>query len=161
MTQSQPPPDQPAGTEPPPQTLPSPVAATAGITARTGEEGFFDAYAAFSRTLRGWLIVYGIGGPVLLATQPALGQGLASAGCAYLVTMLFLAGVAVQIAAALMYKSAMWYAYAGECEASFQTTMRYRIAIWLTDQFWLELLLDVLAIGLFLAATSRAVTVLT
>jgi hypothetical protein len=141
----------------------SPVAAVTGSTPQTGtgEKGFYEAYASFSRTLRGWLIAYGVGGPVLFATQPALGERLAQTGFAHEVTLMFMAGVAVQIFAALVYKTAMWYAYVGELEPAFQDTLRFRVASWLSDQFWLEMLFDLLTIGLFAAATACLVTALT
>jgi hypothetical protein len=65
----------------------------------------------------------------------------------------FLVGVAVQIAGALLYKVAMWYLYLGELHECVQKTLRYRISNWVSEQIWLEISFDIFSIGAFAWAT--------
>ncbi len=66
---------------------------------------------------------------------------------------LFLAGVSVQVCAALLYKATMWYLYFGETSSAFQRTRRHKWCDWLSEQFWLELFFDGASAILFAAAT--------
>lgn len=125
------------------------------------ESGFYEAYAGFARTLRAWLIAYGVGGPVIFLTNDAAGRALAEAGVARDIAHLFLAGVALQVAGAVLYKSAMWYLYIGELQAAFRNSRRYRVADWISERHFIELLFDVGSMTLFALATLGVLDVLT
>lgn len=120
------------------------------------DRGFYEPYAVFSRTLRTWLVAYGIGAPVLFATQPFFARILAEAEVAMPIIGFFLFGVIVQVIAALLYKYSMGYIYFGELDENFQKTRRYRIAEHVSDAMWLEMLFDILSIVAFALATYMA-----
>jgi hypothetical protein len=131
----------------------SPVAAASGSGSDSDVAGYFDAYAAFARTLRTWLVGFGVGVPVVIASQADLAKSLRDSGNASWVVALYLGGVAVQIAATLLYKTCMWYSYLGADEATFRSTRRYRMSTTIADLYWLEFTIDLVTIGLFCAAT--------
>ncbi len=137
----------------------SPLALAAGAKLSSGDSdaaGYFDAYAALTRTLRGWLVAFGVGTPVVIASQANLSERLAASGSASIVATLFLAGVSLQIAATLLYKSCMWYSYRKADEPEkYQHTKRFRVSRWISEQFWLELLFDASTIACFVAALFR------
>ena len=140
----------------PPGSAQSPVAVAAGAKPSTVDRdvtGYFDAYATLTRTLRGWLVLFGAGTPVVIASQADLSKRLTDSGSASTVVTLFLTGVALQVAQTLLYKACMWYCYraADEPEA-YEQTSRYKISHWISEQFWLELLFDLLTVGCFVAA---------
>lgn len=117
------------------------------------ETGFYEAYAGFAKTLRTWLVAYGIGAPVLFASQSAFATLLKEKQATVCIIGLFLIGVSLQLTAALMYKATMWYLYFGELSEAFQCTRRYKVSDWLSEQFWLELCFDIGSIVTFAWAT--------
>ncbi|MDE2196498.1 MAG: hypothetical protein KGJ56_04865, partial [Gammaproteobacteria bacterium] len=64
---------------------------------KNGDSGFYEPYIQYSRTLRTWLVAYGVGGPVLLVSQDLVARAIIKAGTGKWVAWLFLTGVAVQI----------------------------------------------------------------
>ena len=69
---------------------------------------YYEAYADYAKTLRTWLVAYGIGGPVFYATQKDIPEEIVRSGCARVIAILFLVGVFIQIGGALVYKAATW-----------------------------------------------------
>jgi len=119
------------------------------------DSGFYEAYAGFARALRTWFIAYGIGGPVIFLTNEAASKTLLASGAARAVAYCFLLGVTLQILTAVLYKSAMWHLYMGELDPDKQSRQFYKASDWLTQQYWLEVLLDVGTLALFGWATVR------
>jgi hypothetical protein len=124
------------------------------LTAEPGE-GHYAAYEEHARTLRTWLVAYGIGGPVLILSQAAVWQRLATSGSLRLIAGLFLTGVVLQVVLAAINKSAMWACYYGEVEPDFQYTWRYRVGRWLSERYAIDLLFDIVGMCLFAYATYR------
>ncbi len=122
----------------------------------TQDRGFYEPYAVFSRTLRAWLVAYGIGASVFFATQQSFARVLAQSNTAMPIIGFFLFGVSVQVIAALIYKYSMGYIYFGELDKGFQKTNRYRMSGYLSQAMWLEMLFDILSIGSFVGATYLA-----
>lgn len=120
---------------------------------KKSDRGFYEPYANFSRTLRAWLVAYGIGAPVLFSTQTAFSGLLQKKDLALPIVWLYLAGVVVQVLAALIYKYSMGYIYFGELDAKFRKTRRHRVAEWFSEAMWLEMVFDVVSIGALVAAT--------
>jgi hypothetical protein len=77
---------------------------------REGKENF-SVYVEYSRTLRIWLVAYGIGGPVLFLTQTEISKKILESGHALIVVSLFFLGVFSQIFIALLNKYVNWYLY--------------------------------------------------
>ena len=114
---------------------------------------FFEPYASFSRTLRTWLVAYGIGAPVLFASQDAFVCILAKPIQGVIIIGLFLLGTMVQIIATFLYKYSMGYIYFGELKKEFMETRRYKISNWLSEAMWLEISFDIITIVSFVSAT--------
>lgn len=136
-----------------PEPAKSPVAAASGGSTGSDVAGYYEAYAGFARTLRTWLVGFGVGVPVVVASQAELAKALRESGDASLVVSLYLGGVGVQILATLLYKTAMWYTYFGATEPAFEKTRRYRISCAVADRYWLEFVIDAVTICLFSTAT--------
>jgi len=116
--------------------------------AESDEAGYFEGYVSFARTLRTWLVAYGVGGPALVLTQETLASKFVASANAGLITELFLGGVGTQVLGALLYKTSMWYLYMGERHETLKGRRMYKIADWLSEAFWLESLLDLTSIVL-------------
>jgi len=115
---------------------------------------FKEPYRDFAKALRTWLIAYGVGVPVLVASQPSLASAVTHSGFGQTVGLFFLGGVAIQIAEALLYKTIMWYLYAGEIDISTRSRKRYKFADWVSMQYWLEFCLDASTLTMFVIGTS-------
>jgi hypothetical protein len=123
------------------------------IKKKTEESGFYEPYAYFSRTLRTWLVGYGIGAPILIISQDHLSNKILDSGIGDNITIWFLSGVCVQVIAAILYKYSMGYIYFSELNPTLENTKRFIIADWISEAFWLELLFDILAIVCFMRGT--------
>ena len=123
------------------------------------DTGFYEPYTHFSRTLRGWMVAYGIGVPVVLLSQDRLANVILSSGKGTTLTALFLGGVVLQVVAALAYKYSMAMLYANELDASRSKRWYTRLAEWLSDAFWLEFAIDALSIACFAWATFNTMQV--
>lgn len=122
---------------------------------------FYQAYEGYSRTLRTWLVAYGIGGPVLFLSNEKLWNRVSGSGDAQCVAMLFLAGVALQVFLAALNKTVLWGCYYGEFDDDFKNTRRFSVAHWLAQQFWIDFLIDIASLTLFSLATFELFSVVT
>ena len=68
---------------------------------------FGEGFDKYEKTLRTWLIAYGVGFPVLFLTQHDLRQGLVTNPDGPCIGLLFLIGVSAQIFESLLYKCQM------------------------------------------------------
>jgi hypothetical protein len=129
---------------------------------RSGDDpdGHFAAYEEHAKTLRTWLVAYGVGCPLLILGHDSIWQQLAKSGVLPLLTTLFLAGVAVQVMLSAVNKSAMWVCYYGHIDPDFTSTLRYKAGHWLSTRYSIDLTCDVASLVLFSAATYFAITAL-
>ena len=134
--------------------------AVAGGTSAYAKE-LYAVYEGFSKDLRTWLVAYGIGGPILFVTHDSVWRAIGQSGFAQRLALLFLGGVALQVVLAALNKTIMWASYYGETDVSFQETSRYKAAIWLSRQFWIDFLVDLVSILAFGWATWLAFHALT
>lgn len=125
------------------------------------ESDFYAPYAEFAKTLRTWLIAYGIGVPALLVSTDKCWDKIAATGQMRTLGIVFLSGVAIQVVVALLYKSLMWQLYIAEVHPEREQTWLYQFAQKASDLFWPEFLLDILSFGLFAWATLKALFLLT
>jgi uncharacterized membrane protein len=146
----------------PDTTAEKPVEATRVTTPEqsTLADGLYKAYEEYSRTLRTWLVAYGIGGPVLMLTSDRISKTLIDSGHARSIATLFLVGVVLQVVMTAINKAAMWVCYLAEEEEDYQETWWYSIAHWFSRSFWLDLTFDLGSLALFAIATWRAFGVL-
>ena len=121
--------------------------------APTEETGFFEPYSHYARTLRTWFVAYGIGGPAVIITHPDALSVVSKAGYAGMIGWLFMTGVTAQVIVAFFNKVAMWYVYYGEVDQNFRPTRRYRLAEWFSEQFWPDVLMDIVSLIAFSTST--------
>ena len=114
---------------------------------------YLDSYRSFSTTLRTWLVAYGIGAPVLFASQDAFSSLLTNKEIVFKVICLFLVGVSTQIISALLNKISMWYIMWGAMNEDFKSEKRYTLSDWYSEQLWIEIVFDILSIVVFAWST--------
>ena len=120
---------------------------------------FYEAYADYAKTLRTWLVGYGIGGPVIFITNEQASTRIAASGQGVTIATLFLTGVAFQVFISLVNKWMNWYVYAtppGDRSGGlFKTVDR------VTNQFWIDVVCDIGSVVMFACATIKTVAVFT
>ncbi|HTV84813.1 MAG TPA: hypothetical protein VME63_05380 [Dyella sp.] len=116
-------------------------------------KGHFDNYSEYSKTLRSWLVAYGIGGPVLFLTGHDAPDKISHSPLLELIISLFVSGVAFQILLAFINKWAAWHMYKGELDRSYKDTSSYGVWSWINEQNWIDFLIDLGALLAFSVAT--------
>jgi hypothetical protein len=127
-------------------------------TAKPGEsgDGHYSVYEEHAKTLRTWLVAYGIGGPVLILSKDSIWTKLGETGLLRPMAELFLAGVVLQVLLSAVNKSAMWACYYGEIEPAYTITKRYKFGLWLSELYIIDFAIDLASMGLFAYATYLA-----
>ena len=110
---------------------------------------YYQNYAEYNRTLRAWFVVFGVGGPATLIAHRDLATQLAKAGTLRCVVIAFLLGAAAQVLIALINKTASWSSYYGELNAEYQKSVWYRSLDWLNENFWIDVLMDLVSLFAF------------
>lgn len=130
------------------------------MTKQTDDDGHFANYAEYSKTLRSWLVAYGIGGPVLFLTNKDAPAKLASSPHLKTIVTLFVAGVALQIFLAFINKWAAWHLYKASIREDYEQTRLYKVWFWINEQSWIDFFVDLGALGAFSVATWIVLNVL-
>jgi hypothetical protein len=104
--------------------------------------GHFQNYADYSRTLRTWLVAYGIGGPVIFLTNDKVADRVAKSGHSQDIVALFLFGVGLQVVLSFINKWVAWHLYRGAEDAEYQETSKYKFWHAISEQSWLDLAVD-------------------
>jgi hypothetical protein len=115
----------------------------------TPSEPYFSNYADYSRTLRAWLVAYGVGGPVLFMTNEKVSDRIVKSGQAHLIIALFLIAVAVQVVGSFINKWAAWYVYRGHDDDAYQASKKYIRWAWINEQTWIDIGVDLVSMVLF------------
>jgi hypothetical protein len=113
----------------------------------------YSNYSEYSKTLRAWLVAYGIGAPVLVATNEQIYPLFKAANYRTWIVSFFLLGVAGQILLGFINKWCAYHMYLGECKPRFQQNSRYKFWNWLNDRSWIDLAIDSASILAFAIAT--------
>ena len=74
-------------------------------------EGDYKNYADYNQSLRTWLLSYGVGAPVLFASQQHVVDALKANVWGRWPVILFLGGVFVQVSVGLLNKTIAWHNY--------------------------------------------------
>lgn len=127
----------------------------------SSELAFFANYAEYSKTLRAWLVAYGIGGPVLFLTNNELAAALKLSQYKDWIVGLFMLGVALQVTLAFINKWCAWHMYVGEHDNSYQNRTNYKFWFWLNERSWIDLLIDGSSLIAFSISTFLAIRVFT
>jgi hypothetical protein len=130
-------------------------------TGRDKEQGFYAAYEEHTKTLRTWLVAYGIGGPVLFITHDTLMAAIKKSGDGTSLGVLFLSGVAIQVILATLNKTIMWRLYKAELdnEESDKGGVILRLCDWLSDKYAIDFIADLATVVLFALATAKVFTI--
>ena len=123
-----------------------------GSSQNTEQEGDYQASCESSKSLRAWLVAYGIGAPAFI-THPSILEEVSQTGNAKLIGLLFLCGVALQVYLFFRTKILMWYLYFDEWQSEFKRNSTYEICDWYSEWFWLDAAIDLLTIVFFGTAT--------
>ena len=114
----------------------------------------WEAYAEWSKHLRTWLVAYGIGAPILFLSREEVWNVLSASPDRRIITVLFLGGVASQVFLATVNKWSSWGYYSVEqWPSSYANAWWAPLAKWLVNQFWLDVVVDLLTLGAFITAT--------
>lgn len=116
---------------------------------------YFANYSEYNKQLRTWFVTFGLGGPILFYTQPALLEKLTNTERAWVVWA-FLVGCGTQIALAVLNKGISWteYNYQESLANGIQRNRNWwedRLH-WLGARYWIDVLFDVLTTGAFATA---------
>lgn len=120
---------------------------------RHEENEHYANYAEYSKTLRTWLVAYGIGAPVLLNTNDHLLKLFNSSSLRLWIISFFLAGVLGQVVLGFINKWCAYHMYLGTCDATFKEAYRYRFWYYINERSWIDLTIDSLSIISFAIAT--------
>lgn len=121
-------------------------------------ENSFKAYEEYTKTLRTWLVAFGIGGPVFFISQPELSKLIAGSGQAKAIVYSFLFGLSLQIGIAILNKWTNWFTYSMSVRSPIRINKFDGLWIWFSNQFWIDILVDIATVGLFLFATYKVLT---
>jgi hypothetical protein len=113
----------------------------------------YQAYVDYSKLLRVWLVAYGIGAPILFITNDALWQTIAKSELAWLIAVMFLAGVFAQVFVAWLNKTTQWIIFSGKNKPSHPPSWLFATARKIGRQFWIDVAADLASILLFTVAT--------
>jgi hypothetical protein len=120
---------------------------------KVDKDGHFANYSEYSKTLRSWLVAYGIGGPVLFLTNKDAPAKLASSPDLKIIVTLFLAGVVFQILLAFINKWAAWHLYKATIHHNYDQTCIYRFWLCINNQSWIDFFVDLGTLCSFTIAT--------
>lgn len=126
------------------------------------DETFLRLYIDYAKILRTWLVAFGIGGPVLFFTTEKISDQIKSSGQTKLIVILFLIGVACQVLNAFINKWVNWcvYSYAGPKSIGWQKGV-YRGCDVISEQFWIDIVLDLATFGAFVWSTLKVLFICT
>ena len=114
-------------------------------------------YSEYSKTLRTWLVAYGIGGPVLLNTNDHLLGLFNHSPLKTWIIVFFLAGVFGQVLLGFINKWCAYHMYLGSCRKDFRKSLRYKFWDNINNRNWIDLTIDGLSIVSFVVATALSV----
>ncbi|MBI2425315.1 MAG: hypothetical protein HYV27_20990 [Candidatus Hydrogenedentes bacterium] len=124
------------------------------------ENAHFKMYQVYSNTLRTWFVAYGIGAPVLLISKEASWKLISCSSHARTIGILFLAGVALQVFLAMLNKNIMWMCYRGDGDELIEARRWYKFSAWCSEQYTIDMFMDIAALGCFMYATYLTYSVL-
>jgi hypothetical protein len=116
-------------------------------------EANFSVYVEYMKTLRIWLVAYGIGGPVLFITQSSISTKILESGYARWIVVLFFIGVIFQIIIAILNKYVNWYLY---CYADSKDRINpkiYECCEKISTKIFIDITCDVISICSFICST--------
>lgn len=120
----------------------------------------YGSYEEYSKTLRTWFVAYGVGAPVIFLSNEALTKKVLGAPDSKCLIAAFFAGVVIQVILTIINKNIMWGCYYGEINTEFKSTRRYKTADWLSRQYWIDIIFDLISLTLLSYASYGAYKIL-
>jgi hypothetical protein len=114
---------------------------------------YFKSYEEYSKTLRSWLVAYGMAVPAILLSNEKVLFAVASVLNYKFIVGLFFVGVLLQVLLATFNKWAMWLIYRGESDISFRGTKSYKFADIYSHQFRIDVFVDIATLSCYAWAT--------
>ena len=124
-------------------------------------DGHYKCYDDYAKNLRTWFVAYGIGGPVLFLTQETVSDRIAQSGYAKHIVYGFLIGVVCQILLSLINKWNNWAIYSFSDKEDLMKKWRYKIPEIISEQFWIDFLLDIGTVAAFGYSTMKVLFLFT
>jgi hypothetical protein len=118
-----------------------------------GTDTLFANYQEYNKTLRAWLVTFGVGVLTLFLLHPDVLKPLKQSGQLRVVIQLYLGGCGAQILIAMLNKFAGWYGYYAAVHPNEAERRWYKFWTWLSNQFWLDMIADIASLILFGRAT--------
>jgi hypothetical protein len=118
---------------------------------------YYEEYSEYAKTLRTWLVAYGIGGPVILLTQPSLYNKVLASNQGDTLAVVFLCGVVLQVLSALVYKAATWKLHESK------EILDVPVPGWakrIEQAYWVDVVVDLTTIVLFAWPTYQLIKIL-
>lgn len=116
------------------------------------DKDYFNLYCEYAKTLRAWLVGFGIGTPAVFFTQDQIRQVVVHAACHVWLIALFMAGVACQVLVALINKWVNWYVFL--CQTQGKTgTPAFARCFRYSNNMTVDFVFDVTAVICFAGAT--------
>lgn len=113
----------------------------------TREKTNFDVYELHSKSLRTWLVAYGVGGPVFIFNKPEMWESLANSSYRLPVIFLFLTSTLLQVGTVFLNKWIMYYQHRGDDDEQFKNKRRYKISEKISKKAWIDITADIFSIG--------------
>lgn len=113
----------------------------------------YHVYSDYNKLLRTWMVAYGVGGPIILATNDTIHYVFSWYKYANIIVWLFLVGVLFQVIVAFINKWAAWQIYVGEYDGDHQASRLFKIWDWINDQQWIDFSADLISFCTLLTAT--------
>jgi hypothetical protein len=116
------------------------------------DEGYFDLYREYAKTLRAWLVGFGVGTPAIFFTQEKIRDVIVIApGHGWLIS-LYLTGVAFQVCIALINKWISWYVYLCQTQGNVHSDI-FAICERYSKNMTVDVVADIASVMCFAAAT--------
>jgi hypothetical protein len=114
---------------------------------------YYKAYEEHSKVLRTWLVAYGIGAPVLFLTADSEAIQALPLSQFRPIGKFFVSGVIAQVLLAAVNKTVMWACYYAERNEDWRERKRFKVAYWISEQFWIDFIVDLATLAFFGRAT--------
>jgi hypothetical protein len=85
----------------------------------------------------------------LFLINPEVSERLAAKGQIVEVAVLFLVGTGSQVIGTVLNKISNWYVYRGSFDPAYVGTKRYKCFHWIVRQFWMDVLVDLVTVGVY------------
>lgn len=123
----------------------------------TGDQptDYYKVYEEYAKNLRTWFVAYGIGGPVLFITNSDVASAISASPHRATIIWLFFLAVGFQIFLSGLNKYVNWILYAYHDKEHW----RGNLAAWISDQLWIDGLLDVATVTAFGVATILTINI--